>query len=650
MIQTDLSTWLFLMLFIYAVMVLYWARTSSQYNHNNFEFFLAGKSLAPWITAIGVSGVSISGWIALGFPQSIAQQGFGFSVLSLSAIVVPLTGVIFHKPIWAIAKRHGYTSQGEMLNAYFGGKSLGVVSAGIASLFAVGFSGIQLRSISHLLAELSGSPEAYPLIVWGIALFVATYLIIGGMRAVGYLSVLQTVLMGLAIGGLGLFILIFNGGFVPISERLAQLAQSPDLTSRGLFEVAGVIQFSAGLGVEAPIASQWTAAMIFSSVLALMGLQTSPMITQLVLSTRNSKGFAAGQTWVSAGFFGALIVGAIVLIGSIGIGKDGNTLATILMDISGSSPWFSAIFALGFLAAVQIIMGLSVLTAAYAIVKDVYTPYFHKGITSKDQLLYARVTMGLLIMVGALLSLIGPFALSALSSIALPAAFQLWPALLGLCWFKFITRQAVFAGAVVGLFAVFVTDIAGINVLKFMGLQLPWGRWPWTIHSAGWGMFFNLLAVFVISAITQGRGHANIAVDIQAFLRLYMTPKSRSRALKPAAWSAVFAWFFLAVGPGVVIGNSIFGSPSAGFDAWTVGLPSIWAWIILFWVFGVFLVWFLSYKMELAAASSMQITPVEPVRTIRIRDTKIQKEELIRLVWTISGLAAVITLTTWVFG
>lgn len=646
----DPLTWLLLLLLFYGAIALYWARSASQYNQSETDFFTAGGSLAPWMTALGLAGVSISGWILLGFPQTIAIQGLGFAVLALGGIVVPLTGVLFLKPQWAVAKRHGYSSQGEMLNGYFGGKSIGVISAGIAVLVAVGFSGIQLRGVSQLLANLSGDANLFPQFVLGIAFLAAAYLIVGGMRAAGYLGVLQTVLIGLSLAGLGLFILILHGGMESISQKLAVLAQDPDSISKGLFEVAGVIQFTAGHGIEAPIAGQWTTVMIFSTALALMGIQASPMVTQLMIATQNPKGIAAGQTWVFAGFFGTLLVSAIVLIGVVGIGKEGNPLVELLTAISVNSPWFMAIGVVGLIAAVQLVMGLSVLTAANAVIKDVYKPFFHKGISSKDQLLFSRVLIGLLLLVSALLALLGPLVLSALSSVALPSAFQLWPALLGLCWFKFITRQAVLAGAIVGLFAVFVTDTVGIRMLGFVGLDLPWGRWPWTIHSAGWGMFFNVLAVLVISAITQRRGHTNIAPDIHVFLRSYMKPKGQSRALKPAAWSAVLAWFFLAIGPGAVLGNNAFGQPSAGFESWTVGLPSIWAWTILFWVLGVFLVWFLSYKMELASQSKTPLTPVETIRTAAIRDTKIQKEEVLRLAWAISAIAAIITLTTWTFG
>lgn len=79
-------------------------------------------------------------------------------------------------------------------------------------------------------------------------------------------------------------------------------------------------------------------------------------------------------------------------------------------------------------------------------------------------------------------------------------------------------------------------------------------------------------------------------------------------------------------------------------------MPSLSAWIILFWVLGVFLIWFLSYTMNLATSSSLEITPLEVPNQIQIRDPKIQETELIRRLWTVVTAAALITVVAWVFG
>ena len=583
-------------------------------------------------------------------PQAIADQGFGFSVLALAGIVVPITGVLFFKPQWAIGHRYNFTSQGNMLNGYYGGNAIGVFSALIAVLMAVGFAGIQLYALAHLFAQISGNDALFNLYLWGIVSLVGLYLIIGGIRAAGYIGVLQSTLIALSITTLGVFVLVFHGGLVAIGEHLATLAQNPEIISKGLFQIAGVIQFTSGHGIDTPIGSQWTTVMVFSSALSLMGFQASPMSTQLVLSTCSPKGLAAGQTWVLAGFFGALIIFFIVLTGAVGIGQEGGLLVQLLSEVATNSPWFMAIIALGMLASVQLIMGLSVITAAHIVVDDVYKPYFHRGIDIQHQLALTRVVIAIILIIAALLALLEPFVLSALSAIALPMALQLWPALLGLCWFRFITRQAVLAGMIFGLVAVVTTDTVGISILSFLGLDLPWGRWSWTIHSAGWGIFFNGLTVIVISAITQGRGHSSSAADIQNFLRNYMKPRYNSRTLRPVAWSAVLAWVFLAIGPGAVLGNFAFGSHTDGYDAWIVGLPSVWAWSILFWVLGVFLIWFLAYKMELTSNADRKVIALDPPYLIPPRDRSMQKNEVLRFAWFLTASAAIVTITVWIFG
>ena len=76
-------------------------------------------------------------------------------------------------------------------------------------------------------------------------------------------------------------------------------------------------------------------------------------------------------------------------------------------------------------------------------------------------------------------------ALVLLGGLAVAYGFQMWPALIAVCWWPFLTRQGIVAGLVAGLVAVTVTEPIGA---QFM----PWGRWPLTMHSAGWGIVFNL--------------------------------------------------------------------------------------------------------------------------------------------------------------
>lgn len=72
----------------------------------------------------------------------------------------------------------------------------------------------------------------------------------------------------------------------------------------------------------------------------------------------------------------------------------------------------------------------------------------------------------------------------------------------------------------------------------------------------------------------------------------------------------IVVWIFFSTGPGIVIGNNIFGAPGAGYDGWDFAMPSIWAWQLLWWGLGVLLIWFLAYKMEMSTVPHKEVLPL----------------------------------------
>ena len=195
-------------------------------------------------------------------------------------------------------------------------------------------------------------------------------------------------------------------------------------------------------------------------------------------------------------------------------------------------------------------------------------------------------------------------ALVELGALALPVAFQLWPTLLGATWFPWITRQGALYGLYAGILAVILTESIGQTLT---GGTLPWGRWPWTIHSAGWGMFFNLSICVIASAMSQEAAGRQRRQKFHDFLQQHAAPRATARGVRTFAWILVAVWLFFGAGPGGVIGNYLFGAPDAGYDSWDFAMPSLWAWRILWWGAGVILIWFLAYGLEMSTAPNRPI-------------------------------------------
>ena len=135
------SIWLPLFALFYVAVMLYWVRVATNESSSGDGFFSAGHALSPWISALVISGASMSGWFVLGGSQLIATQGFQMPALIVGGILLALPGTLFFKRLWFVAERMRVSSQAEIFKVYYHSPFLVVVSVAIALVFALGFAG-----------------------------------------------------------------------------------------------------------------------------------------------------------------------------------------------------------------------------------------------------------------------------------------------------------------------------------------------------------------------------------------------------------------------------------------------------------------------------------------------------------------------------
>lgn len=634
--------WLPLYVLFYAAVTLYWARMAASANGDYQTYFSASHSLPPWVSALVLSGASISGWTMLVGAEEIGRNGFGLAAILQAGVALSLPGVFFFKRLWLLGQRLQLSSLSELLRAYWSSEFLVAFSTVVATLFAVAFAGVQMAALSRLVVLLTDQTISMPAATMVLCFILFGYVVIGGMRAVGYLGAVQTVLAGAAIVGFAGFAVLQLGGFGALNAGLLKLAADP--AAAGKFIVSGVVQFTAGGGRQAAAAHEGTALASLAMVFALMGLQSSPMAIKVVLSTNSPRAIAAGQTWVMAGAFGAMIALCVACFGAASLIDPSKDLSGLLTSIS---PWFAAWLFIGLLAGVQLMAGLALLTAGESLIRNVYKPWFHRSLSRRDTVTITRVAIGLLVLASGLMQMLTPVTLSMLASLALPLAFQLWTPLVGMTWLPWFTRPGVVTGVGFGIAGVLLTEPFGIAVLSALGLELPWGRAPWTMSSAAWGMVANLLVTMLVSAFTQRRAFGDEAQEARSFLYGILRPASRVRALRSTAWSISLAWLFFAVGPGLIFGNYAFNRPNGG---WALGMPSLWGWGLASWVSGLGLVWFLSYKMEMASPHVGTIPAYQPPPRLRPDQRAAERERLRALLVTVAVAFGIVVLTVLSFG
>ena len=629
--------WLFIFVVLYWAYCIYWGVRGAMTAHTASDYFIAGRRLSLWVFVLAATATSFSGWTFMGHPGLLYRDGFQYAYASFYAITIPFTGVLFLKRQWMLGKRFGFVTPGEMLSHYFKSDIIRVLVVLVALCFSVPYLGIQLRASGFLFNVLTDGALGVNVGMWLLSAIVFIYVASGGLRAVAYVDTLQCVLLALGIVVIGIITLNLVGGWAALNEGIANLAAiDPKRTPDGFshyIAIPGVIQWVSN-GPSA-VGGAWTGIMILSYMFALMGIQSSPAFSMWAFSNHSPKPFAPQQVWASSlgiGFIlffftamqgmGGHMIGADLAYlaaypdavnNALGqglegkdlmqsVGKQGMLVPQLIHVMQDVAPWLVGLLSVCALAAMQSTGAAYMSTAGAMLTRDLLKHFIMPNVSHGQQKLFGRIGVGLIVLAALVVATTSTDALVLLGGLAVAFGFQMWPALLAVCYFPWLTRAGITIGLAVGLVAVVCTETVGQN----LGIT-AWGRWPLTIHSAGWGIIFNLGIAVVISAVTQNKAEYEHKMKYHSFLAEHASLPESKRGMIPLAWIITLVWFFFGIGPGAVIGNEIFGNPNDA-ATWMFGMPSIWAWQILWWALGVFMMWFLAYRMQM---STLQETEIE---------------------------------------
>ena len=630
--MSDKLVWLFIFVLAYWVYCIFCGLRASQKTNTSCDYFIAGRGISTWTFVLAATSTCFAAWAFLGHSGLVFRDGFQYVNASFYAISVPLAGVILLKRQWMLGKRYGYVTPGEMFADYFKGDAIRIISVGISLFFAVPFLGMLFGASGFFVSELSEGYISRTAAMWVLASVVLLYVVTGGFRALANVGIVQCVLFLLGPVIIGLIAFHLVGGFDSLNMGLAKIAENP-ITNwgstkglgggdyNGYFAVPGVIQWTAGLGKEIPVGGPWTSVMCFTFMLSMMGIQSSPSFSMWGFASKSPQGFAIHQVWGLAFCVGLILfifvtfqgVAANLLGANAQVNGAGLNIANIfpalpdnysgslavyyIKAIGNNYPWLLGILAVCGLAAIQSVGASYLLTSAGMLTRDIFKRYLNPTASDEWQKKVGRVCVLLITLAALLMATFTKDAMVLLGGLAIAFGFQLLPSILAVIWFPWITRQAATLGLVAGLIAVILTEPIGQFI---SGGALPWGRWPLTIHSAGWGIFFNLLICIAISMLTKSDADKSRRMKFHQFLKEHTILSTKIKRLKPVAWVIVLIWMFFAIGPGVVIGNALFGEPGGGYQSWIFGMPSIWVWQLFWWALGVGVIWFLAYKMEMS--------------------------------------------------
>jgi Na+/proline symporter len=580
--------------FVYAVYV---AALTARCARTPEDYLDGGSSLPPWCFLFAGTGVVIAGVGLYDHYLLLALYGLQYNHVALGVVLAALAGVLVQKRLLLAARISGHRTLGDLLGAYYGSVTLRVLALLLVLLFALPFAGQSLSRLGALIASATGDTIERAQAIWACAFFLFLAGAIGGWRGTIYALGAQSVLL------VTLIVFVGVGGSTGLGWTALLHGEVPAPQGVLTEAIPGVMQYSAGIGKETTSGGLWTAMAVFSQALAFIGIVLSPAFALLGITTRPPARYAFKQVWLTAGLAtGVLLVAAPFIGAGVALAQPGPLQegAVAYAGVLGALVDFDAMLAVGFVlmlvAALQIVVAFFAQSGASLFVIELLGRDLLPDLSPAGRRLTARITLGAIYLAIAVLAAYAPLLAEIGGGLALSLSAQLLPALIGLCWVRWISRSAVITGLVFGILLVLFTEPLGLLVFESLFVELPWGRWPLTIHSAGWGLAFNLAACLLASIFTARDAERDARDRLHdVFLREHRQDLG-GPAARGAKWSLILIWAFFALGPGAILGNEFFSDPMFSELTPALLLPSLWVWQILFWLLGVFIAWWLAYK------------------------------------------------------
>ena len=576
----DPKTWVFLLLGLYIIYCFWWGLRGFFTDKTASGYGVAGRSIPFIAFLMAATAASFSGWTFVGHPGLIWSAGLAYAFASFYVLTIPITGTFFAKRNWLMGKRYGFITPGDMFAYYYNNEAVRWLTVLAAFLYSIFYSGLQLIAAAKLFYWVAGVPQTIGLVF--MAFIVWFYVVTGGLRASTWVGVLQFCLLVGGIALLGFYVVTSDliGGW---SGMVASLQTLEDK----YMKVPRIINFGLGGG--------WTAMMILTYMFALMGIQSSPAFTLWNFGMKSPKPLAWQQVFMSTFVVGLCLffftafqgMGARILMmaGEIAPKVDGDVVP-MLMTKFLPGPVLGVVF-LGAIAAIHSTAAPYIGTGGTIIQRDVWWRYVKKQSGSHSEQIWTnRIFATILAGAAVVVSLTSSDAIVMIGGFATTFGTIMYLCLLGVHWgFKFPSIGAAL-GLLVGI---------GVNMLTYY----VW-RYPLSMHTAFWGIFTGLVVAYLCRGLGFKDSEETIArqKEVREWLNSVDGPSESGRVWRSRMKWLVPLWYFFALGPGVMIGNSSFSF---------CGFPAIWSWQIVWWILGIVMMWALCFKAEMATTSEEQI-------------------------------------------
>ena len=462
-------------------------------NKNSNEYFLGGRSLGPWVTAMSAEASDMSGWLLMGLPGVAYWCGVSDAAWTAIGLAVGtyLNWLIVSKRLRRYSESAGEAiTLPEFFSNRFHEKKKVIMS--IAAVFILIFFTVYASSCfvtcGKLFSTLFDMPYI-PMMILG-AIFVLLYTILGGFLAESASDFMQAIVMIIALTIIVIMGTVSAGGLNAVVENAKSIP--------GFFDFFGIATPQTIDGVQQIVngkpqfgeAGVYGVLSIASCMAWGLGYFGMPQVLLRFMAIRSEKELTRSRriatVWV------VISLSVAVFIGIVGRALFPTNLTTsseaenvfILLTSNLLPPLLAGFVMAGILAATISSSDSYLLIAASALAKNIYQGICRKNATDKQVMKASRITL-------LVISLIAMLIASDENSVIFTIVSFAWagfgavfgPLMLMSLFWKRINRPGAIAGMLSGGIMVFVWKLA----IRPLG-----GVWN----------IYELLPAFIISCIS----------------------------------------------------------------------------------------------------------------------------------------------------
>ena len=391
------------MIIYMAIVVVIGVVYAKKANKSSENYFLGGRSLGPWVTAMSADASDMSGWLLMGLPGVAYWCGLADAAWTAIGLAIGtyLNWLIVSKRLrrYSIRANNSITLPEFFSNRFRESKKvIMTLSAVFILVFFTVYAASCFVTCGKLFSTLFGMPYISMMIVG--AIFVLLYTVLGGFLAESASDFMQGIVMIVALTVIVIISTVSAGGFGAVIENAKAIPgffeffglASPELNADGVQMVeAGKPVFGA--------ASEYGWLKIFSMLAWGLGYFGMPQVLLRFMAIRKEdelkRSRRIAMIWV------VISLAVAVFIGIVGrqlyptVHLTSTDAENIFITLATSSlPAILAGFVMaGILAATISSSDSYLLIAASAFAKNIYQGVFKKNASDKQVMNMSRITL-----------------------------------------------------------------------------------------------------------------------------------------------------------------------------------------------------------------------------------------------------------------